>query len=164
MDDEKKAELLRGMFAGATFTNSVVVGVAEKGAQVSYHGKGAENVKVKPEQMARALASICGTGRVVSKYQDWLGACCLLSSKYGYAMNLSDCVEQINQLPFAENELTVECRYENLRKFGSYRFVAIGVERWQNYSPSRQEEAVFKKCVSVARALENEIQKQLEAD
>jgi len=36
MDDIKKAELLKGMFAGATFYKSVVAGVVEQGATLSY--------------------------------------------------------------------------------------------------------------------------------
>jgi hypothetical protein len=36
MDDSKKAELLKGMFAGATFYKSVVAGVAESGSTVCY--------------------------------------------------------------------------------------------------------------------------------
>lgn len=36
MDENKKAEYTKGMFAGATFNNSVVVGIAESGSTVSY--------------------------------------------------------------------------------------------------------------------------------
>ena len=36
MDENKKAEYTNGMFAGATFNNSVVVGIAESGSTVSY--------------------------------------------------------------------------------------------------------------------------------
>ena len=36
MDKNKKAEYTNGMFAGATFNNSVVVGIAESGSTVSY--------------------------------------------------------------------------------------------------------------------------------
>ena len=36
MEDNKKLELLKGMFSGASFQNSVVVGLAEEGSQVFY--------------------------------------------------------------------------------------------------------------------------------
>lgn len=36
MDENKKAEYAKGMFAGATFNNSVVVGIAESGSTISY--------------------------------------------------------------------------------------------------------------------------------
>lgn len=36
MEENKKAEYTNGMFAGATFNNSVVVGIAESGSTVSY--------------------------------------------------------------------------------------------------------------------------------
>jgi hypothetical protein len=37
MDEKRKEEYQQGMFAGATFNNSVVVGVAESGSVVCYH-------------------------------------------------------------------------------------------------------------------------------
>ena len=43
MEEKKKEEMLRGMFAGATFSNSVVVGVAESGSTVCYQGQPAKN-------------------------------------------------------------------------------------------------------------------------
>ena len=46
MDENKKAEYTNGMFAGATFNNSVVVGIAESGSTVSYE---APNKKMKDD-------------------------------------------------------------------------------------------------------------------
>ncbi|MBE6260283.1 MAG: hypothetical protein E7107_05580 [Prevotella sp.] len=46
MDENKKAEYTKGMFAGATFNNSVVVGIAESGSTVSYE---APNKKMKDD-------------------------------------------------------------------------------------------------------------------
>lgn len=42
MDKKKKEEYRQGMFAGATFNNSVVVGVAESGATVCYQNPNIE--------------------------------------------------------------------------------------------------------------------------
>ena len=53
MNNHKKAELLRGMFAGATFNNSVVVGVAESGSTVSYQKGEEKNVKEEKYEGAR---------------------------------------------------------------------------------------------------------------
>lgn len=39
MDEDKKADYVKGMFAGATFNNSVVVGIAESGSTVSYESQ-----------------------------------------------------------------------------------------------------------------------------
>ena len=44
MNEKQKAEVTNGMFAGATFVDSVVVGVAEAGSEVFYNkGEGAED-------------------------------------------------------------------------------------------------------------------------
>ena len=56
------------------------------------------------------------------------------------------------------------CDYNNMRAWATLGFMNQDARRMDEVKPSRQEEAVFKKCVSVARALENEIQKQLEVD
>lgn len=45
MDENKKADYVKGMFAGATFNNSVVVGIAESGSTVSY-----ESQQKKPQE------------------------------------------------------------------------------------------------------------------
>lgn len=37
MNEKQKAEVTNGMFAGATFVDSVVVGVAEAGSEVFYN-------------------------------------------------------------------------------------------------------------------------------
>ena len=63
MDESKNAELLKGMFAGATFYKSVVAGVAESGSTVCYEKSGEQEKrekKVKPsiDQIAKALARV----------------------------------------------------------------------------------------------------------
>ncbi len=163
MEKDKKEKLVSGMFANATFTNSVVVGVAETGSTV-YYNKGGENKKPTDEQLAKAIAAINGKDKVLKNYQDWLGVCCLLSSKYDFPMKLDDCVEQINSLPFKEGELSVECRFDNIRRFGNNRFVTLDVEKWKNYDPNPSEETIFRKSFTIVRALENSIEKQLKED
>lgn len=52
MENSKKAEALNGMFSGATFNDSVVVGVAEAGSTVCY-----QKLEGKDEEQAAEAAS-----------------------------------------------------------------------------------------------------------
>lgn len=49
MNENEKTEYLKGMFSGATFQDSVVVGIAEQGSTVCYHN-GAKEEKAKTAQ------------------------------------------------------------------------------------------------------------------
>ena len=163
MKDEDKQQLLQGMFQGATLNNVQVIGVAESGSNSHYHAGEASRRKPTAEQLARAIAAINGKNKVLAGQQDWLGVCCLLSSKYDFALRLSDCVEQIHQLPFRENELEVECKLDNIRRFNTSQFVKIDTDKWKNYHPSASEETVFLKSYSVVKALQAEIERQMNA-
>ncbi len=161
MNDKIKKDLLSGMFAGASFEDSVIVGIAEPGSIVFYKQGSEERKKPTNDQIARAIAAINGKDNVLRNFQDWLGVCCLLSSKYDFPIRLEDCVSQILELPFANGDLEVECKYDNIRRFTTNKFVGISYERWGSYVPNDTERTLFQKCFTVARALDNEIEKQL---
>lgn len=165
MEENKKAELLKGMFQGATFQNSVVVGIAEKGANVSYHGsQQAGKPKATKEQIARALVTLNGKGNVIDSQRAWLGACLLLGWKYGFPRNLNDCCRQIEQMPIDMDQLEFKCKYESIRMFGCWKFVKENYDNWATLVPRDEERQVFEKCLSVAQALDEEIAKQMEKD
>ena len=166
MDENKKAELLQGMFQGATFQNSVVVGVAEKGANISYNNGSTqvEKPKATKEQIARALVALNGKDNVIDSQRAWLGACLLLGWKYGFPRNLNDCCKQIDQMPINMEQLEFQCKYESLRMFGSWKFVKENYENWPTLVPRDDERQVFEKCLSVAQSLDKEIENQMEKD
>jgi len=164
MEESKKAELLKGMFSGATFTNSVVAGVVEKGATVCYNKYGKEEKvakKPKPtsEQIAKALVSINGKGKAIDSQRAWLGACLLLGWKYNFPRNLSDCCDRIEQLPIDKTELEFQLKYESIRMYGSWKFVNENYEHWPTLTPRDDEKQIFEKCLSVAQTLDEEIEK-----
>ena len=165
MDENKKAELLKGMFQGATFQNSVVVGVSEKGSNISYHGnQQAEKPKATREQIARALVALNGRDNIIDSQRAWLGACLLLGWKYGFPRNLSDCCKQIEQMPIDMRQLEFQCKYESIRMFGSWKFVKENYDNWPTLVPRDDEKQIFEKCLSVAQALDEEIANQMEKD
>lgn len=165
MTQEEKMKLLDGLFQGANMQNAQINVIVESGAKVVYKEMSSiknDNLQVTNEQMANALLAINGKDKPLSGYQVWLGACCLLSWKYGYPRNLKDCCERINSLPLAGIEFI--CKYENIRKFSTYSFVKEDARLWKDYKPLESERVLFNECLSVAQALDKEIQKQLEAE
>ena len=78
MEESKKTELLKGVFSGATFTNSVVAGVVEKGATLCYNMEEKASGKPKRQpctdgQIAKALLAITGKENTLNNFQLWLG-------------------------------------------------------------------------------------------
>ncbi len=163
--EEDKSELVRGMFSGCNFHGSVVVGLAEKGAIISYHGNHQpEKPKATKEQIARALTVLNGKNNVIDSQRAWLGACLLLGWKYGFPRNLYDCCKQIGQMPINMEQLEFRCKYDSIRMFGSWKFVKENYDNWATLVPKDDERLMFEKCLSVAQALDEEIIHQMEID
>lgn len=157
-------ESLNGLFNGANLQDVQIV-IAQSGSKVVYKQvtstKG-EIQQVTDEQIANAIRPINGEGKPLNGYQSWLGACCILSWKYGYPRNLKDCCKRVCSLPLEGVEYI--CKYENIRKFATYSFVKEDARLWSGYKPLESERTLFNECLSVAQALDIEIQKQLEAE
>lgn len=158
---EKKPTGIYNYFEGATINNLVINSgsYTKNGTEHHYYkqaGKEDEKHKYSDEQLAKAIQGICGKEKALNNYQLWLGVCCLLSSKYGFPNNLEMCCERIMQLPY--DELELECKYENIRKFAFLKFVKEGVEAWDDYQPKDEEKKLFYGCKRVAQDLEKALQ------
>jgi len=165
MTQEDKMIFLQGMFQGANMQNAQINVVVESGAKVVYKEVTTsknEIPQVTDELIANAIHAINGKGKPLSEYQSWLGVCCILSWKYGYPRKLKDCCERLNSLPLEGVEYI--CKYENIRKFATCSFVKEDARLWSGYKPLESERALFNECLSVAQALDMEIQKQLDAE
>lgn len=57
-------------------------------------------------------------------------------------------------------ELAVACKYESIRKYGSWKFVAEDARQWERYQARAEERLFFNDCLAVARALDAELQGQ----
>ena len=116
--------------------------------------------KVTDEQIARALVKINGKQKAVDSQRAWLGACCLLGWKYNFPRNLMDCCKRIDELPIKNEQLEFQCKYESIRMYGNWKFVKVDYKEWPNYTPRDDERQMFEKCLAVANALDEEIEKQ----
>lgn len=165
MNQEDKQRLVQGMFSGADLSGAQINVFVESGAKVVYKevtSNKEDNPQVTDEQIANAIRVINGKGKPLGGYQSWLGACCILSWKYGYPRNLKDCCERASSLPLEGVEYI--CKYENVRKFATCSFVKEDARLWSGYKPLESERTLFNECLSVAQALDLEIQKQIKAE
>ena len=119
-----------------------------------------EKKEVTDDQIARALMAINGKDKAVNSQAAWLGACCFLAWNHGYPRNLGDCCKKIAELPLVDGSLEYECKYESIRKFGSWKFVSMDAREWPQYMPKIEEKAMFERCLTVYQALEKEIPNQ----
>lgn len=147
-------------FQGATINNLVINGTMHRNGTEYYQGKSSEKKGQRPkctdQQIAQALTEICGKGQVLSNYQLWLGACCLLMGKYGFPKDLEQCCERITKLPY-DDFPALECKYENIRKFSYFKFVREDVDRWDEYQPRAEEQRLFDGCRVVAQELDKKL-------
>ena len=148
-------------FQGATF-NFVMNGTISRcgTAQSAYRHE--DNVTpskgVSDETVARALSIINGKDNVLNNYQLWLGACCLLMWKYGFPHSLELCCKRIGELPFGDNPLELDCKYESIRKLAYLKFVNTDVDNWGSYKPAEDEKKLFYGCYAVVQELDKAIQ------
>ena len=164
MEKEETGQRQSGIFnyfEGATIYNLVINGNMNKSGKDYFNHKEKEQ-KFTDEQIASALAAINGKENVISDYQKWLGACCLLSWKYGFPKNLQQCCEKIINLPYENGKLEMECKYESVRKFANYAFVKEDARNWNTYKPNETERNLFYTCYDVAQELDKAIQTTIE--
>ena len=166
MDFEEIAHQRCGIinyFGGVTI-NKLVINhgpYTQSGTENYYSAeKKSKSTEYSDEQIARALKSINGKQNVLNNYQMWLGACCLLSSKYGFPHNLEKCCERIKNLPYEGESLELECKYESIRKFAYMKFVNENVDTWESYTPKDDEKKLFYGCRDVVVELEKAIRRE----
>jgi hypothetical protein len=148
-------------FQGATIYNLVINGTMNRSGSEHYASSPDEAPRPSPMLIARALMAVNGTGHVVDNQRAWLGACLLLGWKYGFSRNLSECCQQIRQLPIDWTQVQVPLKYGSIREFAYYKFTKERYEQWPTLTPRSEERAVFEKSFAVAQALDSEIQREL---
>lgn len=140
MEENKKAELLKGMFAGSTFSQSVVVGVAETGSTVSYQQeKESEEHEEKempaPELIARAILKVqdkfWGNSSYAIPY-------CVFRDCYTYHGNRSQYEREMNLLPFV-GHLDYSCTTGVVSStINDNKFMELPIDKWEkNNAPDR---------------------------
>ncbi len=160
MEDSKKAEMLCGMFAGATFQNSVVVGIAESGARISYKdNQEDENKNFTDEQIATAIENICGEDKPLDTKQKWAAIYWYLRWNCNFPINSIDFCKRIEKLPFSK-KIVPECEYNNIRKFTHLSFMDQNATNLDEVKPSKCDEPFYFQCREVVNALSTELEKQ----
>ena len=104
------------------------------------------------EQLANAISSINGKGKVLDEYQKWLGVCCYVSARCGYPMDLESCCQRLANLPY-KTPLEYVPQYKSIRVYATWNFVKAGYEQWSNLRVNDQERNLFIKCHDTALAL-----------
>ncbi len=110
--------------------------------------------KYTDQQMADAISSINGKGKVLDEYQKWLGICCYVSARCGYPMDLESCCQRLANLPY-KTPLEYVPQYKSIRVYATWNFVKAGYEQWSNLRVNDQERNLFVKCYDTALALDN---------
>ena len=105
------------------------------------------------QQMADAICSICGEGKALDEYQNWLGVCCYACARCGYPMDLKKSCEKLQRLPY-RSPLYREVKYDNIRMFSNWNFVKAGYDQWATFNVNDQERTLFIKCRDTAVALD----------
>ena len=159
ISEDLKLKIIQELTKGNVRIGQINMGV--KGT-INYHeqSRTEEKIEVTDEQLAKALIAINGKDKAVNSQAAWLGACCFLAWNHGYPRNLGDCCKKIGELPLIKGCLEYECKYESIRKFGSWKFVSMDAREWPQYMPREEEKPMFEKCLSVYLALEKEISNQ----
>ena len=103
--------------------------------------------------MADAICSICGEGKALDEYQNWLGVCCYACARCGYPMDLKKSCEKLQRLPY-RSPLYREVKYDNIRMFSNWNFVKAGYDQWATFNVNDQERTLFIKCRDTAVALD----------
>ncbi len=162
MDENMKENMLKGMFAGATFNNSVVVGLAEDGSSVSYQTPHDTETPTtaSSEQVAQALESIVGDDQPINVKWKWAGAYWWLRWANLYPVDVPLFCRRINGLPFMK-ELPVPCGYNDIRRVCSMRFMEQDPRHMEMLQPSSDEAKEFYACREVALRLSEELKKTL---
>ena len=109
--------------------------------------------KYTDRQMADAISSINGKGKVLDEYQKWLGICCYVSARCGYPMDLESCCQRLANLPY-KTPLEYVPQYKSIRVYATWNFVKAGYEQWSNLRVNDQERNLFVKCYDTALALD----------
>jgi hypothetical protein len=134
MEDNKKLELLKGMFSGASFQNSVVVGLAEEGSQVFYQktDEKTENPKITMTSELLRQTVPCIQDRFWGNSSHAVVFCCCRDF-YNYPNNMSQ-YERDMADPQNSLRLNYVCPEGTLAMaFANNPFLKLHVDKWKEF-------------------------------
>ena len=141
MNQKKKEELLSGMFAGATFTQSVVVGVAESGARVSYQ----EVKEEKEEKEVTVLDNELIQQRMMNAIENcqeyfwgksaYAVVFCLLRDEYKQKMGKTAFENMVETLPYSKKRDFTCPKGTIANAFSDNQIFNENIREWDRYQP-----------------------------
>jgi len=160
MSDELKLKLMQELAKGNVRIGQFILEVHGNNYYNERSDK-EEKVKLKDEDISKAILSINGSEKPLNEKQLFLGVICVLLSKYGWSGNWSSCCEKIKKLPMYDL-FDKKCVYNSIKVLTAYKFASVDYKDWDGYEPSQIERIIFKKCKSVADAFDEAISMQNE--
>jgi len=160
MSDELKLKLMQELAKGNVRIGQFILEVHGNNYYNERSDK-EEKVKLKDEDISKAILSINGSEKPLNEKQLFLGVICVLLSKYGWSGNWSSCCEKIKKLPMYDL-FDKKCDYNSIKVLTAYKFASVDYKDWDGYEPSQIERIIFKKCKSVADAFDEAISMQNE--
>ena len=155
MEDNKKLELLKGMFSGASFQNSVVVGLAEEGSQVFYQKAEEKTESPKITMTSELLRQTvpCIQDRFWGNSSHAIVFCCCRDF-YNYPNNMSQ-YERDMADPQNSLRLNYVCPEGTLADaFRHNSFLKLHVDKWK-------ENGVKERVMLLAGAFKKAVEAQI---
>lgn len=159
MSNEDLKDLLAHVAASAKQVNILTGDHAS--APFYEAGATAADRNATDEQICRAIAAINGKDKVLRHQQAFLGICCYLASTQKWPNNLEVCAQRVALLD-KDSEWNYPCKWESFRKYSKYRFALTDYAEWEDYEPNGTEKEIFIECRDVARALDLQIQVEMQ--
>jgi uncharacterized coiled-coil protein SlyX len=116
------------------------------------------DVYISEDIIAQAIYNINGKDKALKSYQGWLGVCHYLGWMHDFPRDLGMCCKRLSELSYP-GALEFECKYENVRKLKSSKFMQETLISWPTFVPHPNEKNLFEECLFVAQALQKEIKK-----
>ena len=159
MSNEELNDLLTKVAASAKQVN-ILTG---DHASAPFYEAGTEPAKSKAtdEQVCRAITAINGKDKVLKHQQAFLGICCYLASAQKWPNNLETCASLVAKLD-KNGEWYCPCKWESIRKYSRFGFALKDFEEWEEYKPNSTENELFIECRDVARALDHQLQIEMQ--
>jgi hypothetical protein len=136
MDENRKAELLKGMFSGATFYKSVVAGVAESGSTVCYeksgnNEKGEEEApkRVATREMMSRAAKVTLEGGYWKSHRSW-SVIFIVYGIWGYQGRVSDFLDEVPEWPDGVAQRMV-CNRDAVEKLKNAYNFSKNIDEWR---------------------------------
>jgi len=159
MTDEQLKDLLGRACASAKQVNILTGDHAQ--AVYNEAGATAADKRATDEQICRAIAAINGKDKVLKHQQAFLGICCYLASMQKWPNNLEACAQRVALLD-KNGDWYCACKWESFRKFARYGFALADYAEWDEFKPNHTEAELFIECRDVARALDQQIQMEMQ--